>query len=243
MLRVLQADTRVLGLALALLVTGAAEAQNRKLPQPVPVAPGEHGAAPSDAILLFNGKDTSGLLRENGSPTGCEAKGGELVCATGSGDVFTTEKYLSAQIHVEFNLPSMPDQKGQLKGNSGVFLHGRYEIQVLDSFENPTYADGALGALYGQAPPLVNAARKPGEWQSFDILFRAPKCGPGGELLDKATVTVILNGVLVQDAVAINKTVAESCQPGPLRLQDHSGFPGAPHTVIRFRNLWMRKLN
>lgn len=239
MLRVLQAHLGIL----AALTAGAACAQKREWPQPRVVTPGVNGTAPSDAVWLFNGKDTAGLVRKDGSPTGCEAKDGELVCATGSGDVYTTEKFKSAQIHLEFNLPAMPDKKGQLRGNSGVYLHGRYEIQVLDSFENPTYADGALGALYSQAPPLVNAARKPEQWQSYDILFRAPKCDAEGKVVEKAMVTAFVNGVLVQDHVAIEKTHAESCQGGPLMFQDHSGFPGAPKTVLRFRNVWMRRLD
>ena len=237
MFRVLQANLGIL-----ILVAGAF-AQKRELPQPRVVTPGMNGTAPSDAVLLFNGRDTTGLVRKNGSPTGCEAKDGELICATGAGDVYTTEKFQSAQIHLEFNLPAMPDKKGQLRGNSGVYLHGRYEIQVLDSFENPTYADGSLGAIYRQAAPLVNAARKPEEWQSYDILFRAPKCDADGRVVEKAVVTVMLNGVLVQDHVAIEKTQAESCTGGPLMFQDHSGFPGAPKTVLRFRNVWMRRLD
>ena len=238
MLRILQTYLGIVG-----LVATAAYGQKRDLPQPRVVTPGLQGSAPSDAVPLFNGRDTSGLVRKNGSPTGCEAKGGELVCATGSGDVYTTEKFKSAQIHLEFNLPLMADKKGQLRGNSGVYLHGRYEIQVLDSYENPTYADGALGAVYAQAPPLVNAARKPEEWQSYDIVFHAPKCDANGNVTEKAVVTVMLNGVLVQDHVTIDKTVAESCGGGPLMFQDHSGFPGAPKTVLRFRNVWMRRLD
>lgn len=213
-------------------------------PQPRVVEPGDLQKPPSDAIVIFNGKDLSGWTRPDGRPSGCVAEDGVMVCTSGSGDAVTTEKFASVQLHLEFNIPHMPDQKGQLRGNSGVYLQGKYEIQVLDSFENPTYAHGSLGGLYSQAAPLVNAARKPGEWQTYDMVFHAPACDADGKVTRKATVTVILNGVLVQDHVAIDasETLGEGCQPGPLLLQDHSGFNGAPVTAMRFRNLWWRPL-
>jgi hypothetical protein len=146
----------------------------------------------------------------------------------------------SAQIHLEFAIPHMPDQVGQLRGNSGVYIQGRYEIQILDSYQNATYANGMLGALYGQSPPLVNAAKPPGEWQTYDIVFHSPRC-INGKIAENGTVTVFLNGVLIQDNVTIADATG-SCGPGPLLLQDHSGFPGAPNTTMRFRNIWIRPI-
>ncbi len=212
--------------------------------QPRVVTPGDATRPPSDALIAFNGRNMDGWLTADGKPAGCAAADGVMACTSGVGDIVTAEKFKSAQLHLEFNVPSMPEQKGQMRGNSGVFLHGKYEIQILDSFENPTYAHGSLGGLYNQAPPLVNAARKPGEWQRYDIVFRAPECDAEGKVTRKAVVTVLLNGVLVQDGVAIDASdkLGAGCEPGPLRLQDHSGFPGAPVTTMRFRNIWWRSL-
>ncbi|MDX2153937.1 MAG: ThuA domain-containing protein [Bryobacteraceae bacterium] len=191
---------------------------------------------PSDAVRL------SEWTRRDGSPTGCTVDGGELVCRTGSGDAVSKEKFRSAQIHLEFLIPDMPNQKGQLKGNSGVYLQGLTEIQVLDSYRNPTYATGTLGAVYDQYPPLVNAAKKPGEWSTYDIVYRAPVCSARGAELRPAAVTVFVNGVLVQDHAELRFRPG-MCEPGPLLLQDHSGFPGAPDTTMKFRNLWIRRLD
>jgi hypothetical protein len=193
-------------------------------------------------VVLFNGKDMSGWVTKDGKPALCAAVDGVITCTSGSGDIYTTEKFRSAQIHLEFSPPSMPDQHSQLRGNSGVYLQGQYEIQILDSYQNPTYANGSLGAVYGQAAPLVNAARPPEQWQTYDIVFHAPQCDPSGNITSKGTVTVLLNGVLVQDHVTINSTKG-GCAPGPLMLQDHSGFKNAPVTHMRFRNLWFRPLD
>ena len=133
-----------------------------------------------------------------GSGAGTVA-GGVMTCRTGAGDVQSTEKFRDAQIHLEFAIPFMLEQKDQMRGNSGVYLHGKYEIQILDSYHNPTYAVGACGAIYGQSPPLVNASRPPEQWQSYDIIFHAAKCDSAGKPTAPATVTVLHNGVLVQD--------------------------------------------
>ena len=227
-------------------IAGALPAQPRKAaePQPRVVEPGDASHPPSDAVVVFNGKDMSGWVTEGGKPAGCTVSDGEMACTSGVGDIYTTEKFKSVQLHLEFNVPSMPDKKGQMRGNSGVFLHGKYEIQIQDSYENPTYAHGSLGGLYGQAAPLVNAARKPGEWQTYDMTFHAPECDTAGVVTRKASVTVILNGVLVQDHVSIDASekLGAGCEATGLRLQDHSGFAGAPVTTMRFRNLWWRQL-
>ncbi len=208
--------------------------------QPTVVTPG--GAAPpSDAVLLFNGKDMAGWVKHDGQPSGCKAENGEMVCRTGAGDAITAAKFKSAQIHLEFRIPNMPAQKDQLKGNSGVYLQGITEVQVLDSYQNPTYPTGIVGAIYDQYPPLVNAARKPEEWSSYDIVFHAPKCNERGQELAPGTLTVFLNGVLVQDHAAL-RFQKGMCEAGPILLQDHSGFPGAPDTTMKFRNIWYRPL-
>jgi hypothetical protein len=221
-------------------------AQNHNLPQPVVVTPPENcGGPPSDAVVLFDGKDKAHWVHKNGSPAKWPVEKGAIVCNTGSGDIFSKEKIGSAQIHVEFAIPYMPQQHDQARGNSGVYLQGRYEIQVLDSYQNPTYPDGSCAALYGQSAPLVNVSRKPEQWQSYDIVFHAPKCS-GGSVTVPGTLTLLHNGVLVQDHVsikgptpgAVDKNV---CESAPLRLQDHS-HPDAKTTFMRFRNIWYRPL-
>lgn len=232
--------------AVTIPVPGQIAADPRAIPDtnPVPkeVAPGPTPSAPpADATVLFDGRDLSQWNRRDGSPAGCKAENGEMVCATGVGDLLTTRKFRSAQIHLEFNIPDMPDKSGQLKGNSGLYLQDRTEIQLLDSYNNPTYVTGMLGAVYNEHPPLVNAARKPGEWQTYDIIYRAPKCNERGNQLEPARVTILANGVLIQDNATI-RFKPGMCEPGPLQLQDHSGFKDAPHTVMRFRNIWLRPL-
>jgi Domain of Unknown Function (DUF1080) len=220
----------------------------QKEPQPRVVTPAAApGQPPSDAVVLFEGKDLSEWSSKDGGPAGCKVADGVIVCNTGDGDLYSRRKFRDAQIHLEWMEPSMPEQHSQSRGNSGVYLQGRYEIQVLDSYQNPTYPDGVCGALYGQAPPLVNACRPPEQWQSYDIVFHAPKCSPEGRLLERGSVTVLQNGILIQDHTTIHN-IGRGCiqdkigEPGPLMLQDHN-YPGAPHTVMRFRNIWYRPLD
>ena len=226
------------------LTTAVAMGQGKDA-QPRVVDPGDATHAPSDAVRLFNGQNMSGWITKDGKMPNCEVAQGVMTCATGAGDILTTEKFKNAQIHLEFAVPSMPEQKGQLRGNSGVYLQGKYEIQILDSYQNPTYAHGSLGGLYNQAAPLVNAARRPEEWQSFDMIYRGPECDAAGKVTRKAVVTVLLNGILVHDHVAINQSEKDGagCEPGPLLIQDHSGFKNAPMTRMRFRNIWLRALD
>ena len=219
-------------------------------PQPKVVNP---GGVPSDAIALFDGKDLSNWVMPDGAPAEWTLQNGELVCKTGTGDLHSRVKFRSAQIHLEFNVPSMPNHSGQARGNSGVMFHARgNEIQILDSYNNATYADGSCGGYYGVAAPMVNASRPPGEWQTYDIVYRAPVCGPGGQVKTPGSVTVLHNGVLVQDHVPV--TPRNGClEEGPLLLQDHNGFGGkrippsatmkAPVTPMRFRNIWLRRLD
>jgi hypothetical protein len=234
-----------------LLLASTLFAQQDPGPQPRIVTPGAAiplTSPPSDAISLFNGRDMTGWVTADGAPAKCKVNGGEMECATGVGDIYTTELFTDAQLHIEFRIPAMPGQTGQRKGNSGVYLQGCFELQILDGYQNPTYADGTVGALYGFAPPFVNASRKPEEWQSYDIVFRAPRCARDDALSEPGSATVFLNGILVQQNTRFDRKGAgcrkdSLCGPGPLRLQDHSGFPGAPHTVMKFRNIWLRKLD
>ena len=221
--------------ALLLLTAALCAFAQRREHQPRPVAA---GPPPADAVVLFDGKDLSQWQKADGSPGGCVIDAGEMLCRTGSGDSVSKQTFRDAQIHLEFKIPYMPDQHDQARGNSGVYLHGLYEIQILDSFNNPTYANGSCGALYGQAPPLVNASRPPEQWQAYDMIFRAPRC-ENGQVAQKAVITVLQNGVLVQDHVPIDASKCE--EYGPLLLQDHN-YKGAPLTMMRFRNVWFRPL-
>ena len=216
-------------------------------PQPRVVDPGSNGSPPSDAIVLFDGKGLSEWTSGDGRPAAWPVSDGAMTCRSGTGDIYTKRKFASAQIHVEFATPSMPDAKSQARGNSGVYLQGRYEVQVLDSFHNPTYPNGSCAALYGQSAPLVNACRPPEQWQSYDIIFHAPACGADGKVTAPGTLTLLHNGVLVQDHVEIKGVSGGAqkgsiCEPGPLRLQDHF-HPDVKQTFMRFRNIWYRPLD
>ena len=246
-----------------LVAVGLALAQQDEGPQPRAVDPGKPGQPPSDAIVLFGGQDGSQWTRSDGSPNPWTVRDGAMVCVSGAGNIYTKQKFASAQIHLEFLLPYMPNQHGQARANSGVFLQNHYEVQILDSYHNPTYADGSCGALYGQYAPLVNASRPPQEWQTYDIIFHATKCGADGKLIRPGDLTVLQNGVLVQDHVTVRKYIAwrpgggdndgaivglehGGCaagigEPGPLALQDHGGSRG-PKTEVKFRNIWVRPL-
>ena len=211
-------------------------------PPPAVVKPGTSGGAPSDAVVLFDGKSLAGWKKQGSTePAGWKLDGG-IMEVNGSGSIETREPFGDCQLHIEWAAPEKAESSSQGRGNSGVFFMGRYEVQVLDSYENRTYADGQAAALYGQFPPLVNACRAPGEWQSYDIVFRAPKFD-GEKLVRPARATVLHNGVLVQDAqellgATVHREVAKySAHPaeGPIALQDH----GNP---VRYRNVWVRRL-
>jgi hypothetical protein len=212
-------------------------------PRPVVVTPGPAVsiAPPSDAVVLVGpGDSVSNWQATDGAAATWPMSNGIL--QSGKGIIRTKAEYEDIQLHVEFATPSEVKGHSQERGNSGVFLAGVFEIQVLDSFENPTYADGQAAAMYGQHPPLVNASRRPGEWQSYDITFVAPRFN-GDTLVSPAVVTVFHNGVLVHHARPFWGPTAHrridpyvpSTARGPIRLQDH----GNP---VRFRNIWLREL-
>ena len=227
------------------------ETDPKIVPQPPIVTPGpapEGGVitpAPSDAIVLFDGKNLDNWTATDGAPTKWVLKDGVMQPTEDSGYIQSKQEFGSCQLHVEFATPPVPEGDGQGRGNSGVFLMGQYEVQVLDSFGNTTYPDGQCAALYGRNVPLVNACRKPGEWQSYDITFHRP-IFEGDKVVKRATFTVIQNGVLVQDHIeltggntwegshSISEYVAHG-DKGPLQFQDH----GNP---VSFRNVWVREL-
>lgn len=201
------------------------------------------GRAPSDAVVLFDGKDLSHWAQSDGAPAKWKVENGYFEVVPKSGMLSTRDAFGDCQLHVEFREPVPPKGESQARGNSGIFLMGLYEIQVLDSFDNKTYADGQASAVYGQYPPLVNASRPPGQWQAYDIVWHGPRFAKDEKLLRPAHVTVFHNGVLVQDNVELTGPTGHHVRPPykahpaklPLALQDH----GNP---VRFRNIWIREL-
>jgi hypothetical protein len=225
-------------------------AQDAPLP---PVITALSGAAPSDAIVLFDGSNLAAWTHQNGTPVRWTIENKELVVQPGTGVIVTKQTFHDMQLHLEFATPKAVSGNGQERGNSGIFLHGIYEIQVLDSYQNDTYARGMCGALYGQYPPLVNASRAPGEWQSFDIILHGPVFDTLGNISRRATLTAFHNGILIHDHVEIMPTrwgirnalpthnadgmliQGEKPEGGPLMIQDHQNN-------VRFRNIWVREL-
>jgi Domain of Unknown Function (DUF1080) len=209
-------------------------------PGPQPAAP---SGAPSDAIVLFDGKDLSNWKSANGAgPAKWTIEDGAMVVAPKAGDIMTKETFGDVQLHIEWATPTVIEGEGQGRGNSGVFLQERYEVQILDSYQNKTYFHGQAGAIYKQHAPLVNASRKPGEWQTYDIVFRAPVFDASGKVTKAARITAFHNGVLIQDHAEVFGTTSHVGAPvykahgeAGIRLQDH----GNP---MRFRNIWVRKL-
>lgn len=218
-------------------------------PEPRVVAPGhfstqsEVGQPPADAVVLFDGTSLDGWVScKNDGPAPWKLEKGFMEVVPRSGNIRSKAAFGSCQLHVEFASPAEVKGESQGRGNSGVFLMGLYEIQVLDCFENPTYADGTTGAIYGQFPPLVNACRKPGEWSFYDIVWEAPVF-EGDKLVQPACLTVLLNGVLLHHRrEPIGKTLHREVgfyephpSQAPLELQDHGD-------LVRFRNIWYRPL-
>jgi hypothetical protein len=212
--------------------------------EPPIVAPGRTSAdPPSDAVVLFDGKSLARWRSSDGSPAKWQVRDGYVEVAPGTGDILTADPFGDCQLHIEWATPSIVKGEGQERGNSGLFLMGHYEIQVLDSYDNKTYFHGQAGSVYKQYAPLVNASRPPGQWQSYDIIFRAPRFDEQGKAIERARVTVLHNGALIQNNVEIfgntyndRPAVYTAHSPlEPLRLQDH----GNP---VRYRNIWIRRL-
>jgi hypothetical protein len=250
-------------IALVILSMNAASAQESKDPkatevwQPEPeiVTPGTAGnaAAPADAIVLFDGTNLEEWVSADdaNAPARWTLDDGAMTVKKGTGNIQTRRSFTDYQLHLEWRIPENITGEGQGRGNSGLFLASTgpgdegYEIQILDSYNNRTYSNGQAGAIYKQHSPLVNANRKPGEWQAYDVVWTAPRFNDDGSLKSPARVTAFLNGVLVQNnvelqgvTVYIGKPSYRKHGPAPIKLQDH----GDPSEPISFRNIWVREL-
>lgn len=228
-------------------------------PVPKKVDPGAYAGMvppPSDAIVLFDGKDLKEWKSRDGSEAKWKVEDGVITVVKGTGDITTRKKFGDYQLHIEWRVPADIQGKSQARGNSGLFLQDLsddlkvpeywYEVQILDNYENETYVNGQAGSVYKQNPPLVNAMRKPGEWNVYDVTYTAPRFNEDGSLFSPARVTVYHNGVLVQDNFAIKGHTAYIGMPryiahgkAPISLQDH----GDPSKAISFRNIWIRERN
>ena len=233
----------LLGLTVVTFATASGSAAAEGGTQPTNSEPRvvDPGPPPADAIVLFDGKDLSQWQSGSGAPAKWTVQDGAAV-VSGMGGISTKQEFGDCQLHIEWATPAVVKGSGQGRGNSGVFLQSRYEIQVLDSYNNKTYFDGQAGAVYKQHAPLGNVCRKPGEWQSYDIIYHAPRFDENGNVLKPGRFTVLQNGVLVQDNVEVKGPTsgpAPKYKPHPLKqplaLQNH----GNP---VRYRNIWIREL-
>ncbi len=219
--------------------------ESTELWEPVPpiVTPGEGTQAPSDAIILFDGKNLDQWQTDKGAPAAWTVAEGALTVKPGTGTIQTKLPFGDCQLHIEFREPTVITGDGQMRGNSGIFLQGLYEVQVLDCYNNVTYSNGQTGSLYKQHIPLVNACKKPGDWQTYEIIYTAPRFSEKGRVMIPAYVTVIHNGVLVQNHIALLGTTEYIGLPKykshdlklPIVLQDHGN-------LVSFRNIWIREL-
>jgi hypothetical protein len=251
-------------LCLGLFSSAYGQEQPGKVPEPMPmnpqmtekyepapkvVTPGKVPSnfvvpPPSDAIVLFDGKDLSKWKGKDGDAK-WKVSDGVFTVNKGTGDIETKQTFEDFQLHIEWKIPADIQGQSQSRGNSGVFMQGIYELQVLDSYNNPTYVNGQAGSIYKQSPPLVNAMRKPGEWQVFDVLYTAPRFKEDGSLYSPARITVLHNGIVIQNNFTLSGHTPNVGLPkytkhgkGPIKLQDH----GDPSKPISFRNIWIREL-
>lgn len=215
-------------------------------PQPPVVIPGKACEvvvpAPSDAIILFDGKNLSQWENTKGNNAEWTVNDGVLTVKRGAGDIQTKQKFSDFQLHIEWRSPEEVRGESQGRGNSGIFLQGIYEIQILDNYHNETYVNGQAGSIYKQTPPLVNAMRKPGEWNTYDIIYTAPTFKKDGTYRTPPRVTLLQNGILLQNNTIILGTTPYIGFPeviehgaGPIKLQDHGD-------AVSFRNIWIREL-
>jgi len=247
----------LLSIIVSMVIIGPVQAQDRHpmywevhdfdREQPPVVNPGPPPASPQpppeDAVVLFDGNDLSAWAHSDTADAQWLVEDGYVEVVSGTGDLQTKQRFGDVQLHLEFSTPEEDEDINQGRGNSGVFLMGRYEVQILDSYRNKTYPDGQCAAIYSQYPPLVNASRPPGEWQTFDIVFRRPHFDEEGEVIEPARMTVFHNGVLVQDNVELTGPTAYQERPPykahpdrlPIKLQDHGNR-------VRYRNIWVRSL-
>ncbi len=219
--------------------------ESTELWSPVPpvVTPGEGTKPPSDAIVLFDGTNLNEWTNSKGEPAGWTVADGCMTVKNGTGSIKTKRGFGDCQLHIEWRTPAEVKGEGQGRGNSGIFLQDRYELQVLDSYNNSTYSNGQAGSIYKQSIPLVNACKKPGEWQAYDIIYQAPRFSENGRIAVPAHITVLQNGVLIQNYTEIRGTtpfiglpeyISHSMKE-PLSLQDHNN-------PVSYRNIWIREL-
>lgn len=212
-------------------------------PEPEVVTPGKSlGVPPSDAIILFDGKHLNSWVDTKGNPAKWTVSDGAMTVAKGAGDIKTKQTFGDIQLHIEWRTPAKVEGEGQGRGNSGIFFDEKYELQVLDSYNNRTYSNGQAGSIYKQSIPMVNASKPPGEWQVYDVVYLAPKFNENGTLKTPGRITVFHNGVLIHHNTEIKGTTEYIGKPkvvahgkGSIRLQDH----GNPTS---FRNIWVREL-
>jgi len=234
-------------LALSVAVAAAQSQRDPALtevwdPVPPKVDPGDASRAPSDAIVLFDGTDLSAWSGRDGAAE-WKVEDGAFTIVPDAGGLATRTAFGDVQLHLEWRSPTMLTGEGQDRGNSGVFLMSLYEVQVLDSYDSVTYSNGQAGSIYKQHIPAVNVTRAPGEWQSYDIVFSAPRFAPDGQLRQPATMTVLHNGVLIHNHVTLRGPTVFIGEPEyqahesklPLTLQDHGN-------LVSFRNVWIREL-
>lgn len=212
-------------------------------PEPEIVTPGDGTNPPSDAIVLFDGSDLAQWTDGEGNESKWVVEDNAVTVNPETGTLMTRQHFGNCQLHIEFRTPKEIEGNGQERGNSGIFLQGKYEVQVLDSYENRTYSNGQAGSIYKQHIPLVNVSRKPGEWQMFDVVFNAPSFNEDGSLNKPGYVTLFHNGVLILNHVELKGSTVFSGEPeykahdpkGPLVLQDHDN-------PVSYRNIWIREL-
>ncbi len=211
-------------------------------PVPRVVTPGDHTAPPSDATVLFDGSNLSEWMHQDSSPVKWELSGEAMTVKKGTGGIFTKKTFGDCQLHIEWRTPADDKDEGQDRGNSGIFLQNRYEVQVLDSHGGTTYANGQAGSMYKQSIPLVNACRPAGEWQTYDIIFKAPVFNRDGIKVSSGYITVLHNGVLIQNHFELQGTTVYTGLPqneahgkAPIQLQDHG-------EKVSYRNIWIREL-
>lgn len=239
-------NSLVLTLSFSMLLLNAQnDPKTTELWEPVPpkVTPGENGTPPSDAIILFDGKDSLKFESVNGGEVKWKVENGYMTVVPKTGNIKTKQGFGDCQLHIEWRTPEFDDDEGQGKGNSGIILMGKYELQVLDSYESKTYANGQAASIYKQHIPLVNACKNSGEWQTYDIIFTAPKFGREGRMVSPARITVLHNGILVQNNVSLLGPTEFIGLPvykvhgdkEPLILQNHTD-------LVSYRNIWIREL-
>jgi len=232
-------------IAIAYVFSGTVFSQiQENQPEPVSIQPAKRNTPPSDAIILFDGNDLNKFtgVKEN-TPVLWEKRGSRFTVVPNTGNIQSKQYFSDIQLHIEFKIPrSARKKEGQKSGNSGIYLMGKYEIQVLNGYKNETSPYGQAGAIYGQYPPLINASFKPGEWQEYDIIFMAPKYNENGELETPPYLTVFHNDILIHNNVEVkgptaahNSDLPDNSESGPLMLQDHKN-------KVSYRNIWIREL-